>query len=72
MAREQIHEGRIEPSTSGPHSLRGLIRNEERDFVVTALRSSHWNISKTARQLGMSRAGLYKAIHRLQVPIERP
>lgn len=75
MAKEQSPESRIEPRTSGAHSLahslRGLIRDQERHLVVAALRSSHWNISETARQLGMTRAGLYKAIYRLQVRIER-
>jgi DNA-binding NtrC family response regulator len=41
----------------------------ERDIVETSLRANGNNVSKTARQLGVSRVTLYRAISKLNIEL---
>ncbi|MBN8463719.1 MAG: sigma-54-dependent Fis family transcriptional regulator [Dechloromonas sp.] len=41
----------------------------ERDIVETSLRANSNNVSKTARQLGISRVTLYRVMNRLQIAL---
>ena len=41
----------------------------ERDIVETSLRANNNNVSRTARQLGISRVTLYRVMNRLQIAL---
>ena len=49
-------------STSGEAPLRDYRRDQERRMVLEALAARRWNVSATARDLGISRVGLTKKI----------
>jgi DNA-binding NtrC family response regulator len=53
------------PNTKGSHAE--ALTHNEREYFQTLLRRNEGNISKAARQAGMSRQGLHKALHRLQI-----
>lgn len=43
-------------------SLKSMLQNMEKEIIYNVLRKNGWNKNKTARVLGISRAGLYKKI----------
>ena len=53
-------------------SLAAAVEHLERDLIQAALDRSHGNISETARQLGLTRRGLYLKLRRLglEMPAE--
>jgi len=62
--------------TRSPDVRRGSFREQvdraQRTIVLTALRRSGWNKTHSARELGITRQGLIKMIHRLGLPLEAP
>ena len=60
----------------GAESRRGTLREQvdraQRSIVLAALRKSGWNKTRSARELGVTRQGLIKMIHRLGLPLEAP
>src|SRR5262249_7367803 len=54
-------------SSSDLHKLRDVMRPLERDLILSALEKNLWNISHTAKDLGMSRRGLRLKIKRLGI-----
>ncbi len=51
--------------------LRAAVREFERQFVTTLLSRNQSNISQTARDLGMTRAGLQRKLKELSITVER-
>jgi len=45
-------------------TLKATRENIEKDFIVKALLSNHWNIARTAKQIGVTRPTLYDLIKR--------
>jgi transcriptional regulator of acetoin/glycerol metabolism len=60
---------RGDPASRGSHghALRNLVTARERELILAALGASDWNVSRSARDLGLSRVGLYKAMRRLGI-----
>jgi transcriptional regulator with GAF, ATPase, and Fis domain len=52
----------------GPLDLRGAVEDTERELVTKALQEHHWNQSRAAAALGLSRFGLQKKLKRLGIP----
>jgi hydrogenase-4 transcriptional activator len=50
-------------------SLAAAVERLERDLIESALSRSSGNISRTARELGLTRRGLYLKLQRLAIPI---
>lgn len=55
------------PTNFESGSLREIVDNLERQLIFETLEKFHWNKSKTARTLGLSRLGLQKKINRLGI-----
>jgi transcriptional regulator with GAF, ATPase, and Fis domain len=72
---DDFSEDLAEPPASG-EPRRGTLREQvdraQRVIVLTALRKSGWNKTRSARELGVTRQGLIKMIHRLGLPLEQP
>ncbi len=51
--------------SGGARNLAAAVEEVEREVIGTALRRSSWNISETARVLGLTRRGLYLKMRRL-------
>jgi len=68
---EDLAEAR---SSSEPRrgSFREQVDRAQRGIVLTALRRSGWNKTRSARDLGVTRQGLIKMIHRLGLPLDAP
>ena len=66
---DEIHGG-IMPEPEEGTGLRAYRRRAERRLILATLRRKSWNVSATARELGLSRVGLTKKLKRLG--IERP
>ncbi len=65
VAPEALAGEAVEPENGGGEPLRELRRRHEREMVETALAARGWNVSATARDLGISRVGLCKKIKTL-------
>jgi DNA-binding NtrC family response regulator len=50
-------------------SLRERVEAAQRAIVLEALRGHAWNKTRAARRLGISRQGLIKMMHRLELPL---
>ncbi len=59
-----------EPPVSEPTPLRASRSAAERSVILQTLRRRRWNVSATARDLGISRVGLTRKLKRLG--IQRP
>ena len=59
--------GLFSPSLSGDLTLKQVKQNLERDYIVWHLQKADWNISKTARQLGIERTNLHKKITQYRI-----
>jgi transcriptional regulator with GAF, ATPase, and Fis domain len=53
-------------------TLRDRVDVAQRSIVLGALHQHHWNKTRAARALGVTRQGLIKMIHRLGLPMEGP
>jgi DNA-binding NtrC family response regulator len=47
--------------------LNQFLKNDERSFIISALKSNNIKISKTAEELGISRKGLWQKMKRLNI-----
>jgi two-component system nitrogen regulation response regulator NtrX len=54
------------PSTDDP-TLNGTTGESERKFIAAKLRELNWNITETAKAVGLSRSALYKRIDKLGI-----
>ena len=55
------------PENTGGNDLKGILHKIELDIVRKALKNNGYNITKTARSLGMSRQNLQQRIKRLSI-----
>ncbi len=64
------HGGTAPTETAGGNDAAGPLRTAERDALMHELERMHWNISRTAATLGVSRNTLYRKIrkHRIVLP----
>jgi transcriptional regulator of acetoin/glycerol metabolism len=64
-------EPRADPATPGPVTSSRLnpLELAEREALIQELRISHWNLSKLARQLKVSRNTLYRKLERLDINV---
>ncbi len=62
---------RADPAASTPttSSLLNPLEQAEREALIQQLRISHWNLSKLARQLKVSRNTLYRKLERLDINV---
>jgi two-component system nitrogen regulation response regulator NtrX len=58
------------PSTSGEGDLRARLEEHERRILLDELRATQWNVSESARRLGIDRASLHRKIKRFQLQKE--
>lgn len=61
-----VFEGREAQPTSG-RVLQSAVAALERQYISSGLKTNRGNIAKTARELGLTRAGLYKKMDRLKI-----
>jgi Nif-specific regulatory protein len=61
----------ILPNLASTGTLRDVVDNLERQLIGEALEKYHWNKSKVAGKLGLSRLGLQKKIDRLGIRMTR-
>ena len=57
----------LAPSESEIRSLPEIIEDFEKEYISKILTTNQGNISKTAKELGLSRAGLYKKLKRYNI-----
>lgn len=50
--------------------LQSVVKNSEAQTILLALGDHHWNVAKTARALGISRASMYEKMRKFS--IKRP
>ncbi len=50
-----------------PKTLHSATRRFQREFVTEALRQQDWNVTQTAREIGIARSYLYKLIDALEI-----
>jgi transcriptional regulator of acetoin/glycerol metabolism len=60
------------PAVSGPAGgtaaeAADSLRDVERRHIVTTLKQHHWNITRSAKALGIDRVTLYNKIKRYQI-----
>lgn len=75
MLSETVRGRRPNVSYGPTHgTLVQLLENTEREIVTQALEARGWSIGKTAKDLGVTRVGLYKKLKRLGIenPRARP
>ncbi len=65
--RDTVHRGFPLVGT-----LKEQIDRAQRRIVLGTLRQHAWNKTRSARALGITRQGLIKMIHRLQIPLQPP
>ena len=58
----------LHPSPIPTASVGGLKENEKQ-FIVSALKENNWNRLATARQLGIHKTTLFRKIHKLGIPL---
>ena len=69
-AAESLSEGKPERKAGRRKSLNSTIHNMEREAICDVLRKNRGNVSKSARELGMSRQNLQYRIKRYQIDVE--
>jgi two-component system nitrogen regulation response regulator NtrX len=52
-------------------SFKEFKNNMERTYILKKLNKNNWNITNTAKQLGLQRVSLYKKLEQLNIKIER-
>jgi DNA-binding NtrC family response regulator len=55
-----------------PGNLAETVERVEREVIVATLERTNWNISETARVLGLTRRGLYLKLRRLRIEDDGP
>jgi DNA-binding NtrC family response regulator len=60
-----------DPLTTASQTLGQVRRNHERESILAKLSATHWNYEKTASELGVSRATLFRKIKDLQIKREQ-
>ena len=53
-------------------TLRDARREFERRYILATLERNHWQISQTARALGLQRPNLYRKARQLRIPLKPP
>ena len=53
-------------------TLRQQVETAQRGIVLDALRRHEWNKTRAARSLAVTRQGLIKMMHRLELPLTAP
>jgi transcriptional regulator of acetoin/glycerol metabolism len=60
---------RTSPAASGASATCGALRDAEHAALLRELEKTHWNITRTARALGISRNTLYRKMHKHAIEI---
>ena len=47
--------------------LQSVVKNSEAQTILIALGDHHWNVAKTARALGISRASMYEKLRKFGI-----
>ena len=58
---------KLDPAESEDGLLKGLLEAAEREILISELTRSDWNVSQTARTLGIDRANLHRKMRRLGI-----
>ena len=58
------------PEATGIKTLKEFREQAEKDFILTKLKESNWNISQTAREIDTPRSNLYKKLEHYGIKIE--
>lgn len=58
------------PAESG--KLQHIVRDNEARIILAALNENGWNIARTARSLGISRANIYEKMNRFNIKRSKP
>ncbi|HSN13274.1 MAG TPA: sigma-54-dependent Fis family transcriptional regulator [Anaeromyxobacteraceae bacterium] len=56
----------------GGETLRGAVREVERDVLLASLHASDWNVARAAARLGISRMTLYRRLAKLGISRDPP
>jgi transcriptional regulator with GAF, ATPase, and Fis domain len=68
---EELRDGGASlPAIAG--TLREQVERAQRRIVLGTLQRHRWNKTRSARSLGITRQGLIKMIHRLEIPMQPP
>jgi Nif-specific regulatory protein len=70
MARAEAYESPTEESES-PAGFQEATRRFQREYVLEALERNDWNVTETARQLGLARSHLYNLINAYALRLDR-
>ncbi|MBI4518096.1 MAG: sigma-54-dependent Fis family transcriptional regulator [Deltaproteobacteria bacterium] len=69
LLSEKVRQGEVPADGAPPYDLRTALRKFERQFVLDVLNRNRANVSQTARDLGLTRAGLQRKLRELGVAV---
>ena len=65
-----VRQQAVAESAGTDGKLQSVVKNSEAQTIPLALGDHHWNVAKTARALGISRASMYEKMRKFS--IKRP
>ena len=66
----ELRQQAVAESAGTDGKLQSVVKNSEAQTILLALGDHHWNVAKTARALGISRASMYEKMRKFC--IKRP
>lgn len=66
----ELRQQAVTESAGTDGKLQSVVKNSEAQTILLALGDHHWNVAKTARALGISRASMYEKMRKFS--IKRP
>ncbi|MFQ8889302.1 MAG: sigma-54 interaction domain-containing protein [Bilophila wadsworthia] len=66
----ELRQQAVAESAGTDGKLQSVVKNSEAQTIILALGDHHWNVAKTARALGISRASMYEKMRKFS--IKRP
>ena len=66
----ELRQQAVAESAGTDGKLQSVVKNSEAQTILLALGDHHWNVAKTARALGISRASMYEKMRKFS--IKRP
>lgn len=63
----EFRQQAVAESASTDGKLQSVVKNSEAQTILIALNDHHWNVAKTARALGISRASMYEKMRKFGI-----
>ena len=63
----ELRQQAVTESAGTDGKLQSVVKNSEAQTILIALNDHHWNVAKTARALGISRASMYEKMRKFSI-----